>query len=381
MIEQNKHQKHPKIKKPSRGKYHRNEWSLIGAPCSMLDKFAKQINALLQENTKVGYLNSAHAPSESKLEFYSSYVNKLDAVFFEQKTKEDHILWQKQFSDLDLLLINGNHYVGSKQIVFINEKKRDSLNRKLKRLTDVRAIIIEQDKNEIYPFVLDHIGPNHKAAILKISEIEKLTNLITEDFDNNKAILNGLILAGGKSTRMGEDKALIKYHGIPQVEYQKNLLSGFCDKTFLSVKEKRNQNNTYDIDLIEDTYLGLGPFGGILSAFRYDPNKAWLSLACDLPYLTEDTVRQLVQSRNTSKVATCFYNPETKFPEPLITIWEPRSYALMLDFLSRGYACPRKVLINSDIEMVEMRENRAMKNANSPEERDVAIRFISSRKE
>ena len=99
-----------------------------------------------------------------------------------------------------------------------------------------------------------------------------------------------------------------------------------------------------------------------------------------MPYLDKETIAQLVRDRNTSKVATCFYNPETDFPEPLITIWEPRAYPILLDYLAQGYSCPRKVLINSDIEMIKMADPIKMKNANTPEERVEAEGYLKTRK-
>ena len=49
--------------------------------------------------------------------------------------------------------------------------------------------------------------------------------------------LYGLVLSGGKSTRMGTDKGLITYHGIPQREYIYKLLEEVCDATFLSIRD------------------------------------------------------------------------------------------------------------------------------------------------
>ena len=63
-------------------------------------------------------------------------------------------------------------------------------------------------------------------------------------------------------------------------------------------------------------------------------------------------------------MATAIYNPETGFPEPLITIWEPRSYQVILNFLAQGYSCPRKVLINSDINLLKLEEPRVLLNVN-----------------
>ena len=132
------------------------------------------------------------------------------------------------------------------------------------------------------------------------------------------------------------------------------------------------QNATIDFDtnypLIPDRFSGLGPYGGILSAFRADPNSAWLCVATDLPLLDHSTLRYLIAHRNSSKLATCFHNRETGFPEPLITMWEPRAYPRLLQFLADGYSCPRKVLINSEVEEIKIDSTEAFTNVNTPDE-------------
>ena len=164
---------------------------------------------------------------------------------------------------------------------------------------------------------------------------------------------------------MGTDKGALDYHGKPQREYMADLLDKFCEKTFVSVRPDQQIESNYEF--LEDTFVGLGPFGAILSAMRKNPNAAWLVVACDLPLLDEQSLDYLVKNRNTSQVATAFYNPETGFPEPLITIWEPRSYQVLLSFLTQGYSCPRKVLINSAIELLQIEDSKILLNVNDQE--------------
>jgi len=82
-------------------------------------------------------------------------------------------------------------------------------------------------------------------------------------------------------------------------------------------------------------------------------------------------LQQLIAQRDPSKIATAFYNSDTDFPEPLITIWEPKSYPILLHFLSLGYSCPRKVLINSDVKVVRLMDESVLVNVNTEEERKV----------
>jgi molybdopterin-guanine dinucleotide biosynthesis protein A len=98
------------------------------------------------------------------------------------------------------------------------------------------------------------------------------------------------------------------------------------------------------------------------------PDCAWLVIATDLPLINEETLQQLIRERDPSKIATAFYNPETKFPEPLITLWEPKAYAILLSFLAQGIACPRKVLINSEVHLVKPTHPVWLTNVNTPDE-------------
>ena len=120
--------------------------------------------------------------------------------------------------------------------------------------------------------------------------------------------------------------------------------------------------------LLPDTFAGLGPYGGILSAFRERPDNAWLVVACDLPLLSRKTLSHLIENRKIATIATTFQSPVDEFPEPLITIWEPKSYPVLLSFLSQGYSCPRKVLINSDTTVLTAPHPEELTNVNTPED-------------
>ena len=136
-------------------------------------------------------------------------------------------------------------------------------------------------------------------------------------------------------------------------------------ESFLSVSHESTQAGK---NLIADRFIGLGPFGGILSAMMHDPNAAWLVMACDLPSFDQEAIESLIQERKTSKFATAFLNHETKFPDPLCTIYEPKMYPKMLQFLAMGYACPRKALINSDSHIINPNHQEWLQNVNTPEQ-------------
>jgi molybdenum cofactor guanylyltransferase len=195
---------------------------------------------------------------------------------------------------------------------------------------------------------------------------QKHTPLVKPSWEGSTPDINGLVLAGGKSSRMGEDKSMISYHGMPQRDYMLQLLHKIVPEVFLSCHPDRIPQIDYRV--IPDTFLDLGPYGGVLSAFRQNPNRAWLTVACDQPLIDESFLNDLISQRDPEKVATCYHDSSTGFPEPMITIWEPRAYPVLLQFLSEGRSCLRKALINSDVLQVETDRPEVLKNANSPEE-------------
>ncbi|MDC6364667.1 MULTISPECIES: NTP transferase domain-containing protein [Flavobacteriaceae] len=184
--------------------------------------------------------------------------------------------------------------------------------------------------------------------------------------ENNIPKLYGLVLAGGKSTRMGSDKGLLTYHGVPQQEYLYQLLDGLCDVVFLSVREEQKVTIPEHYKTIDDRNEYRGPFNGILSAHAEFPDVAWLVLACDLPLLDQKTLTQMVSERNPTKLATSFATQETKLPEPLVTIWEPEGLkSAIVHLKSTESSCPRKFLINSDIALIFPEQDEVLYNANS----------------
>ena len=214
--------------------------------------------------------------------------------------------------------------------------------------------------------------------VFHIKETRGIVNWLKNWLQQRTPILNGLILTGGESRRMGRDKSELNYHGKSQWEHLIDLIRPYCSQVFLSCNSRQASELRDKHPIIEDAFFNLGPMGGILSAFRADPNAAWLVLACDLPYLSESTLQFLLKNRNPSKTATAFLDTDGVFPEPLITIWEPRSYPLLLQFLGQGYSCPRKVLINTDVNILEAPVKKELFNANHPQEYAAVIKELKN---
>jgi len=184
--------------------------------------------------------------------------------------------------------------------------------------------------------------------------------------DSNIAPIKGLILAGGKSTRMGIDKALLDYHGMPQYQYVNNLLHAHVSEVYISCRP----DQTFDTDIprIEDQYKDIGPLAGVLSAFKHDSTCAWWVVACDLPYVDADALSFLVSQRDASREATFYIDPDTLFPEPLLTIFEPSIYPELLEAYQGGLTSLNRILLNAKAKRVKPSDPRILRSINTKDE-------------
>lgn len=179
--------------------------------------------------------------------------------------------------------------------------------------------------------------------------------------------LLGLVLTGGQSRRMGQDKALLEFDGRPQAERAARLLETCCSEVLLSARPGQDRK-TLGRPVLEDRFLDFGPAGGILSALEERPEAAWLVLGCDLPFVTRGVLESLLAGRDPWRPATAFRDPASGLPEPLCAVWEPRSRVDLLGALAAGTSCPRRVLGGCGALLLELPDPRALENVNRPEE-------------
>lgn len=182
------------------------------------------------------------------------------------------------------------------------------------------------------------------------------------------ALVNGLVLAGGRSTRMGMDKGLISYHGKPQREYLFESLCRLCSEVFTSCRE--GQNVPASLHPLTDAMDIQSPLNGILSAFRLYPEKAWLAVAVDLPNVSTAVLEALIAGRDPGRLATCFFNVSAGGPEPLLTIWEPAAYPWLAAQAGTGNISPRSFLRSSDVHVIHGMPDSVFHNVNDAAGRD-----------
>ncbi len=191
-----------------------------------------------------------------------------------------------------------------------------------------------------------------------------------DKIDNNqpdKPIVYGLVLAGGRSRRMGKDKGKLAFEGKELRLHIYDKLSPYVEKCFLSVREDQ-EDELKDYPLIIDQIPDIGPIGALISAFMYRPNVSWLVVACDQVLTEGKAFEKILKERDSSKVATVYSNKETNRPDPFTAIWEPKSYSKLLEFHRSGNISPTKVLNASDIKIINPENKDWLFNMNTPED-------------
>jgi molybdenum cofactor guanylyltransferase len=166
----------------------------------------------------------------------------------------------------------------------------------------------------------------------------------------------GLVLCGGKSTRMGIDKALMEYHGIPQYQWAANLLDGFCDAIYFSVSKALADQIVGPI--IIDNELNQGPLGGIQSAFEFNAEVNWLIMPCDMPELQSSEIELLVER----KKAGCF-EIEGRV-NPLLAYWPKELIGPVQRAYTNGIRSPKRLVDHLGFEYLKPTNVAYHKNVN-----------------
>ncbi len=364
------HKKHSDIARPSLGNFGRNEFAIVGTTCSNIKVLADAVIKKIAAKHKCAFIDADHKDQNAVMytqQAFMEYTDKISYKEFRFANELDKFQYHQLFNETDLILVNGNHNEAAKQIVVIDKVKEASLLKRIDQLKNVQLILLNDNVDGIFDFVKEAVPHWQSISVLSLNETDNIIAFLEKQMEQSIPVLNGLVLAGGKSVRMGFDKSIIEWHGKEQRDFMADTLKEICDDVFISCRADQQQEiNSYKT--IADTFTGLGPYGAILSAFRENPDAAWLVTASDLPLLDKATLQYLKDYRNVSAVATTFESPHDGLPEPLITIWEPKAYPILLSFLAQGYSCPRKVLRNNNVEIIKAQHPQKLMNVNTEEE-------------
>ena len=105
------------------------------------------------------------------------------------------------------------------------------------------------------------------------------------------SVTRAAILAGGQSSRMGRDKALLPFNGAPLIAHIAQVLAPIFPEIIV-VTANAHIADAADLPAVADSFAGRGPLGGIHAALSHFEAPTFV-VACDMPYLNADFIRYL----------------------------------------------------------------------------------------
>jgi molybdenum cofactor guanylyltransferase len=182
--------------------------------------------------------------------------------------------------------------------------------------------------------------------------------------------VEGFILAGGESSRMGRDKALLELDGTPLIVRAARLLESVVGAP--TVVGYREEFRALGLRTIADDAPGAGPLGGIATAL-HEALAPWsLIVACDLPYLTQAWL-EFLTGRAVESQSDVVMPMNKRGAEPLCAVYNKRAEKIIQEALTWGTRKITDALADARIEAIEPSEWKAFdsdgvlfKNMNSP---------------
>jgi molybdopterin-guanine dinucleotide biosynthesis protein A len=150
------------------------------------------------------------------------------------------------------------------------------------------------------------------------------------DLDVNTKI-SGYILAGGRSSRMGSDKALLMVQGEPLLQHMKNLIQPFCDQVFISGSNP--EYSKFDVPLIPDIFSGCGPIAGLYSSLHYSSTEWNLIISVDVPFVNEELIRLLIAN---ALGCDCVIPRHESGVEPLVAMYNRSCLPVLEEMIKIG---------------------------------------------
>lgn|SRR5699024_7935097 len=111
----------------------------------------------------------------------------------------------------------------------------------------------------------------------------------------------GILLAGGRSSRYGTEKAFADVEGTSFYEASYYVLESVCDEVIIVTRKDLMHQfpPNYQVITDIDKYVGCGPLAGIYSAMMYKEAENYIVLPCDVPLISQDIMQKLINNHKT----------------------------------------------------------------------------------
>ncbi len=194
--------------------------------------------------------------------------------------------------------------------------------------------------------------------------------------------LIGLVACGGKSTRMGFDKSMLKYHHKPQRYHLYDMLELFCDQVFISCNEiqLKEMEDEYRVMVDLPAYQNCGPMASLLTAFHAFPENDFLLIGCDYPFLSADEISLFLKQLQPGN-ATVFYNEKDDMYEPLLAFYHHSIKNSLVEMASKNQYSLQELLRKSIVTKYYPADKKSIIGINTKQDLMEACKLIGPVKE
>jgi molybdopterin-guanine dinucleotide biosynthesis protein A len=181
--------------------------------------------------------------------------------------------------------------------------------------------------------------------------------------------VSGIILSGGKSTRMGQEKGLIKLNGKPMIQHVIDHLDPICDQILISANATMYQDFGYPV--FKDEINEIGPAGGIVSSLKHSKNEKNIIIACDLPFASTPFIRTLLDMSENYEITLPMSGPHY---QPLCAVYSKEVYAVFMECINKGIYSLQSIVKAFRIQIIRQGDIKGfdlsieLRNINSPDD-------------
>ena len=174
-------------------------------------------------------------------------------------------------------------------------------------------------------------------------------------------MVTGIILAGGKSSRMGSDKAFLHWNGKPFIQHVIDAAQPVCRSLILSGDQPELRE--YGFSVTEDLRKSEGPVTALASCFRQVKTDAALVLSCDVPTIRTDDIKRLLAHHVPENDATLYTFQNRQMP--LVAVYNKSSFSVFEDAFQHHRQKLFNVLDRLKIMEVDFKGSRGLYNINT----------------
>ncbi|TLU99272.1 molybdenum cofactor guanylyltransferase [Dyadobacter luticola] len=190
----------------------------------------------------------------------------------------------------------------------------------------------------------------------------------------------GIVVCGGESTRMGKDKSLLTYHGMPQYAYVAQMLKHLSESVAISCNISQFQCEDIGYQKLYDLseYSAHGPVSAVLTAFKHFPENDLLLVGCDYPLLAAKDLRDFLSAIEKDSLAAAFYNQHGKY-EPVLAWYSRHVRPALETFCQSGEHSLQYFLNKINAQKYLPESENCMTSVDTPEEFEKICRLLSQK--